>query len=183
MQVSNYGDSHGIFINGAFGAGKSTVLDLIGDRLAQAQLPFSLMDVDWFHRSSPTASDDPDNVLTEARNIAAVWSNYLEAGPRIAVLSGVITSADARRRYEVALGRRLHVVCLSVSKRIAFERLERRYGGRQPEALAWHRNHWALTASAIERSSENDFIIEADDHSSSQVADMILDYSNRVGLT
>ena len=31
------------------------------------------MDVDWFHRAWPPAEDDPESVLTEADNMAAVW--------------------------------------------------------------------------------------------------------------
>ena len=58
------------------------------------------MDVDWFHRAWPPAEDDPENVLTEADNMAAVWKNYLRAGPRQLVVAGVIASDRDRLRYE-----------------------------------------------------------------------------------
>jgi len=62
---------YAIFLNGGYGVGKSATLEHVGDLLASAGRPFSLMDVDWFHRSWPPA--DPDNALIEAHNIAAVW--------------------------------------------------------------------------------------------------------------
>ena len=52
----------------------------MGDLLAKAGRPFSLMGVDWFHRSWPPA--EQDNAQVEARNIAAVWESYPSVGPR-----------------------------------------------------------------------------------------------------
>jgi hypothetical protein len=97
------GRSYVIFLNGSYGVGKSSTLDHVGDLLAEAGRAFSLMDVDWFHRSWPPAEDDPENVLTEADNMAAVWKNYLRAGPRQLVVAGVIASNRDRLRYERVL--------------------------------------------------------------------------------
>ncbi|MFK4084571.1 hypothetical protein ACI2LF_10715 [Kribbella sp. NPDC020789] len=44
---------YAIFLNGGYGVGKSSTLEHVGDLLAAAGTPFSLMDVDWFHRSWP----------------------------------------------------------------------------------------------------------------------------------
>lgn len=81
-----------IFLNGSYGVGKTSTLDHVGDLLAEALMPFSLMDVDCFHRSWPPGDDDPTNVITEAANIALVWRNYKSTGPRQLVVSGVIAS-------------------------------------------------------------------------------------------
>ncbi|MBT2522007.1 chloramphenicol phosphotransferase CPT family protein [Arthrobacter sp. ISL-28] len=69
-----------IFINGTYGAGKTSTLDHIGDLLSEARKPFSLMDVDWFHRSWPPSENDPTDTETEAANMAAVWRNYKKHG-------------------------------------------------------------------------------------------------------
>jgi len=65
---------YAIFLNGGYGVGKSSTLEHVGDLLARAGRPFSLMDVDWFHRSWPPA--EHENAQIEADNIAAVWQNY-----------------------------------------------------------------------------------------------------------
>lgn len=51
--------SYVIFLNGSYGVGKSSAIDHVGDLLAEYGKAFSLMDVDWFHRSWPPADDDP----------------------------------------------------------------------------------------------------------------------------
>ncbi len=67
--------TYAIFLNGAYGVGKSSVLDHLGDLLAETGTAFSLMDIAWFHRSWPSGAEDPENVLTEAQNLTAVWRN------------------------------------------------------------------------------------------------------------
>jgi hypothetical protein len=68
------------------------------------------MDVDWFHRAWPPAEDDPENVLTEADNMAAVWKlerdtkAWLDALPE-----------DGRARY----GRALQAMAISISQHAA----------------------------------------------------------------
>ncbi|MGO2360990.1 MAG: hypothetical protein ACTH6N_07640 [Brachybacterium tyrofermentans] len=49
----------GIFLNGSYGVGKSSTLEHLADLFAEANLPFSLFDVDWFHRSWPPAPRTP----------------------------------------------------------------------------------------------------------------------------
>ena len=74
--------AYAIFLNGTYGVGKSSTLDHVGDLHGEQGRAFSLMDVDWFHRSWPPAKNDPDNVVTEADNMASVWERYSLAGPR-----------------------------------------------------------------------------------------------------
>ncbi|MBF4564445.1 hypothetical protein ITJ62_05125 [Plantibacter sp. VKM Ac-2876] len=140
-------DTFGIFLNGSYGVGKSSVLDHLGDRFAEEELPFSLFDVDWFHRSWPSAADDPANVLTEAKNMRAVWNNYLETGPRTPIVAGVIESVEDARRYEEVFGRELRIVHLVASPGVAEQRLRRRYDAGRADALNWHlANHRRLVA-------------------------------------
>lgn len=89
-----------IFLNGSYGVDKSSALDHLGDLLAEHGQAFSLMDVDWYHRSWPPAVDDPGNVVTEAANMASVWNNYRRTGPRQPIVAGVIASTLDRQRYE-----------------------------------------------------------------------------------
>lgn len=106
-----------VFVNGGHGVGTSSTLDHIGDLLAETGTAFSLMDVDWFHRSWPPAPGDPDNVLTEAANMAAVWSNYLRTGLRQPVVAGVIASDRDRERYATTFALPVRSVRLTASAR------------------------------------------------------------------
>ncbi len=175
-------DEVGIFINGPFGAGKSTVLDLVGDRLASRHVPFSLMDVDWFHRSSPPAEDDPDNALCEARNMAAVWKNYRSTGPRLLVVSGVIASEGDLRRYEQAVGLGFRIVRLDVSQPVAMQRLRNRYLGSRPDTYQWHVDNWTRIAQQITAANLSELVIDAEKVEADSVADEVVHFADRLHL-
>src|SRR5579875_2158020 len=120
-------DEYAIFLNGSYGVGKSAVLDAVGDRLAASGRAFSVMDVDWFHRSWPVAEGDTENTVLEARNIAAVWANYRAAGPRQLVLSGVATSSADLDRYAAAVGLPVRSIRLVARPTTLEARLRNRY--------------------------------------------------------
>lgn len=165
-----------IFLNGSYGVGKSSALDHLGDLLAERALPFSLMDVDWFHRSWPPAGDDPDNVLTEAANLATVWSNYRRTGPRQLVVAGVIASEQDRRRYEQAFALPVRSVRLRASPAVTEARLRSRYSVHQSRALDWHlQRHRAFSAS-LESADLDEHVIDTDTRSSRAVAEAVLDH-------
>ncbi|GGK96931.1 putative ATP-binding protein involved in virulence [Curtobacterium luteum] len=134
--------SFAIFINGSYGAGKTTVLDHIGNLLAAEGRPFSLIDVDWFHRSSPVAAFDPQNQVIEARNIAAVWVNYKTAGPRQLIMSGVIANEADKHRYSEAVALPLRSVRLTAQRSTAEARLRARYDSSRQTELRWHVDRW-----------------------------------------
>lgn len=127
--------SWAIFLNGSYGVGKSATLDHLGDALADAGQPFSLMDVDWYHRSWPTADFDPGNTVLEAKNMAAVWSNYRTAGPRQLVISGVIAGQEDLDRYTAALQLRIRPIRLVATPRTTEARL--RAGTALPRTTSW----------------------------------------------
>lgn len=163
-----------IFLNGGYGVGKSAVLDHLGDLLAQARKPFSLMDVDWFHRSWPVADDDPENVVIEARNIAAVWEGYLSAGPRQLIMCGVIETDADRERYASAVGRPLRLIRLTASRDVTRQRLRSRYTASQDRALQWHLDRSAQIADRLERAGLDELAIETDTLTPSEVAERTL---------
>jgi len=127
-----------IFLNGSYGVGKSTTLDHVGDLLHEYGRAFSLLDVDWFHRSWPPADNDPENVLTEADNMAAVWQNYRRAGLRQPVVAGVIACVGDRQRYESVFDLPIRSVRLVAGTAATEARLRRRYSMHQGHALNWH---------------------------------------------
>ncbi|WNY33072.1 hypothetical protein Q9Q99_12625 [Curtobacterium flaccumfaciens] len=134
--------SFAIFINGSYGAGKTTVLDHVGNLLSAEERPFSLIDVDWFHRSSPVSVLDPQNQVIEARNIAAVWANYKTAGPRQLIMSGVIADEADKHRYSEAVALPLRSVRLTAQRSTAEARLRARYDSSRQTELRWHLDRW-----------------------------------------
>ena len=163
---------YAIFLNGGFGTGKSSTLDHVGDLLAKAGRPFSLMDVDWFHRSWPPA--DPDNALIEAHNIAAVWKSYQSAGPRQLVMCGVISTTVDRERYEAAVERRVRMVRLTADDDITRQRLRGRYTASQSSALAWHLERFVETAARLEAADLDELVIDTSTLGPQEVAERAL---------
>lgn len=115
--------------------------------------PFSLFDVDWFHRSWPTAPDDRTNRtnrIIEPRSIAAVWRNYTSAGPRRPVIPGGIETAAERRRCAEAFALPARSVLLIAGSDVAVRRLRSRSGPDRHAASDWHpERHRALASKLL----------------------------------
>jgi hypothetical protein len=165
--------SYGIFINGSYGVGKTTVLDHVGNLLAAEARPFSLIDVDWFHRSSPVPAFDPKNQIIEARNIAAVWANYQTAGPRQLVMSGVITEVADILRYSDAVALPLRSVRLTAQPSTIEERLRARYDASRQAELRWHLDRWKQLTERLAEADLDEVAIATDGLSSVSVASLI----------
>jgi hypothetical protein len=159
-----------IFLNGSYGVGKSSTLDHIGDRLANSGQPFSLMDVDWFHRSWPPATIDTGNKLIEAANMAAVWENYQKAGPRQLVISGVIASADDLDRYCSALRLQIRPVRLVATATVTEQRLRSRYRPSQESTLRWHLERHEELTDRLAAANLDELVIDTDELTPSAVA-------------
>lgn len=163
---------YAIFLNGGYGVGKSATLEHVGDLLAQAGRPFSLMDVDWFHRSWPPA--EQDNALIEADNIAAVWKRYRTAGPRQLVMCGVISTEAARDRYEAAVGCPVRPVRLTADAHVTRRRLRGRYSASQQPALDWHLKRCEEIAARLEAADLDECSIDTTALAPHAVAERIL---------
>lgn len=165
-----------IFINGSYGAGKSSTLDHVGDLLAEHDQPFSLMDVDWFHRSWPPAANDPDNVLTEAANMAAVWGNYRQAGSRQPVVAGVLTTQQDQARYEGVFSLPVRSVRLLAGAAVAEDRLRNRYTTDQEHALSWHLTRHAELTEQLAQADLDELVIDTDERRPRHAAETILEH-------
>lgn len=167
-------ETYVLFLNGAYGVGKSATLDHIGDLLAQAGRPFSLMDVDWYHRSWPPHIEDPQNVLTEADNMAAVWTNYRKAGPRQPVVAGVIASHQDRERYQKVFDLPARLIRLTASSTVTAARLRRRYTEHQSQALHWHLERHEAVARDLAQADLDELVVDTDHASAHVVAEQVL---------
>lgn len=162
-----------IFLNGSFGVGKSSTLDHLGDLLAELGQAFSLMDVDWYHRSWPPGDDDPHNVLTEAANMTAVWDNYRRTGPRQPVMAGVITSEQDRQRYERIFSLPVRSVRLVSTAAVTEERLRRRYTQHQSRSLTWHLERHLDLSKQLALRNLDDVVIHTDERDPRSVAESV----------
>lgn len=163
-----------IFLNGSYGVGKSSTLDHVGDLLASAGRPFSLMDVDWYHRSWPPADFDKDNKLIEAQNMAAVWTNYTATGPRQLVISGVLTDQDDLDRYTNALQLPIRPVRLEASVNVTEARLRGRYTSDQVTTYEWHAQRHLELSRRLREAGLDEATIQTDDLRPIEVALAVL---------
>ncbi|MFJ4297592.1 hypothetical protein [Curtobacterium sp. NPDC089689] len=165
---------YAIFLNGSYGVGKSAVLDAVGDRFAATGRAFSLMDVDWFHRSWPVAEGDTENTVLEARNIAAAWANYRAAGPRQLVLSGVLTSSADLDRYAEAVDLPVRSIRLVARPTTIEARLRSRYDQRRQHHLEWHLDRFERIAERQAAADLDELVVDTDTIAPADVADIVL---------
>ena len=167
------GGSWAIFINGSYGVGKSSTLEHIGDLLADAGQPFSLMDVDWYHRSWPPAGNGGNKAI-EAKNMAAAWANYSSVGPRQLVISGVIASQDDLNRYGSALGLTVRPIRLVASPETTERRLQGRYTATQGSKVDWHVQRHRELSRRLAEADLDEAVIDTDGRQPIEVAEAVL---------
>lgn len=165
-----------IFLNGSYGVGKSSTLDHIADLLFSTGQPFSLMDVDWFHRSWPPADRDLGNKIIEAENMAAAWANFQKAGPRRLVISGVIRNREEHDRYRTALGLAIRPVRLIASPETTVRRLHGRYTAAREAALTWHLERHQELTDQLAAADLDEAVIDTDDLPPHMVAQRVLSH-------
>jgi energy-coupling factor transporter ATP-binding protein EcfA2 len=105
--------SEGVLITGVYGSGKSTVAAEIAYLLEQHRQPYALLDLDFLGWGVGYYSDDhAAGFGLMLRNLAAVVSNYREAGISVFVLAYFVSGHDELRGIREAVGVPLRVVRL-----------------------------------------------------------------------
>jgi hypothetical protein len=106
--------AEGVLITGVYGSGKSSVAAEIAYLLEQRRQPYALLDLDFLGWGVNYCEDDSARFGLMLRNLAAVVSNYREAGISVFVLAHFVRDQDALRGIRKAVGVPLRVVRLSV---------------------------------------------------------------------
>lgn len=115
-------DARAILVTGAFGTGKTSVVEEAAELLEGTSPPYAAIDLDWLAWSNaPGAGHDEHDLL--ARNLAAMVATYREAGARRFLLAGAVADREALDAIQAAIGMPLHVVRLTVPLPIIEERL------------------------------------------------------------
>jgi hypothetical protein len=113
----------GVLITGVYGSGKSSVAAEISYLLEQSRQPHALLDLDYLGWGGDDFDDHEAGFGLMLRNLAAVASNYRDAGISVFILAYFIRDHHALSAVREATGVPLRVVRLSVPLRAIEERL------------------------------------------------------------
>src|SRR5215813_1325336 len=105
--------AEGVLITGVYGSGKSSVAAEIAYLLQERRQPYALLDLDFLAWAA-AGNDDTAGFGLMLRNLAAVASNYRDAGISTFVLAWFVRDHGALRGVREAVGVPLRVVRLSV---------------------------------------------------------------------
>lgn len=176
-----------LWLCGATGVGKSTVGFEVYQRIMHAGLTAAYIDLDQIGFCSPTPAGDPGNLRVKARNLAALWQTYREAGAQCLIVVGRVEDEAAVKPYADALPAatitlcRLHAGRDQLTRQIMF----RGQGGSWPQPgdplkgqttthLLRIADKAAADADALERAAIGDLRIDTDGRTVEEVADVIL---------
>ena len=113
-----------LLVTGAYGTGKTSLIEEIADLFEDAGVRFGAIDLDWlgwFDHGSPDHAAGRPVLL---RNLAAVVGNYLEAGMVRFAIAGTVTSRDDLDAIVATLAMPTWTVRLTAP----IEEIERRLG-------------------------------------------------------
>jgi hypothetical protein len=96
--------SPALVISGPPGVGKTSVGWRVFDRCTDLGEDPAFADLDLLGAAWPAPEDDPHQSRLKATNLAAVWSNYRQAGSRRLIVAGVVENRAERRQLEEATG-------------------------------------------------------------------------------
>ena len=121
---SSEGDADVLWFFGADAVGKSVVGWEAYGQLVRAGVPAAYVDLDYLGFCDPRPDDFVDLV---ASNLGTLWRNFADRGVRCLVVSGVVVTAEDRRRFSDHLGHpRLQLVLLRALPATIAERIVRR---------------------------------------------------------
>ena len=115
-------DARAILVTGAFGTGKTSVVEEAAELLEDAWPPYAAIDLDWLAWSNAPGANHDEHALL-ARNLASVAATFREAGVRRFLLAGAVAEQEALEAIRAAIGVPLHVVRLVVPASVIEERI------------------------------------------------------------
>jgi len=114
----------GVLVTGVYGAGKSTIAAEICYLLEQRRQPYALLDLDFLGWGIAGYDRDATGSPFMLRNLAAVVSNYREAGISVFVMAYFVAGHDELRGIREAVGVPLPEIQHRLSADLTTERQE-----------------------------------------------------------
>jgi hypothetical protein len=118
-------DARAVLVTGAFGAGKTSVIEEAAEVLEEHRLRYAAVDLDWLCWFDPGFPDHAAAVPTLLKNIDAVVGNYYDTGVRLFVLARAM---DTQQELN-AVGGALAMPMTTVRLTAPLEEIERRLAG------------------------------------------------------
>jgi hypothetical protein len=173
-----------LWICGPSGVGKSSVGWEVFTQVRAAGVTAAYLDTDQIGFCRPEPQGDLDHYVLRSRNVAALWPNFLEAGARAMIVSGILETPDGVRLFTEAVpGASVTIVRLRATSETLQERIFRRGQGGGPQIPGDQELHGATTerlltlwedsvatTEALERNRIGDVCIDTDGHSVREVA-------------
>lgn len=126
-----------LFINGTVGAGKTSLVESIGEELKRRGVPHAMVDLDELRRSWPAPEGDPFNQQVGLASLAQLAILHSARGARFFIVAGVLESAGEVDTMRKGLGDDALLVRLTVEPDEGERRLRARHRN-DPEQLAWY---------------------------------------------
>ncbi len=117
--------SETLLVTGAYGSGKTTVVEELAATLEERGAPYAAIDLDWMAWANVPDGHGSNGERVRLANLAAVVANYRAEGMRLFLLAGLVASSEERSRLEESIGMPIRVVRLVVP----FDEIERRLDG------------------------------------------------------
>ena len=185
-----------LWICGPSGVGKSSVGWEVFTRIRAQGQTAGYIDSDQMGFCLPEPADDPRNYRLRSRNLGAMVPNFVDAGARCMVASGLLETPDAVETFNAALPGARFVVCrLRASPATLRERVFLRGQGGGPQLpgdqeltgatvarLTEVVEHSVAVSEAMERKGIGDFSVDTDGLSVQEVAGEILQRARELRL-
>src|SRR4051812_13451023 len=158
-----------ILVTGPVGVGKTTLIEAMGRRLRDADIPHATVDFDQLTACYPRLPDD-DGWGTDIGllNLASLWRNYSARGARRLLLARVIEGRSELQGYREAVpGAEIVVIRLRASVATLQERIRRRGEGR---GMEWHLNRAVELAPLMDEQRVEHLLVETEERRPEELA-------------
>jgi hypothetical protein len=118
-------DARAVLVTGAYGAGKTSLIEEAAEVLEERHVRYAAIDLDWLCWFDPGSPDHAAAVPTLLKNIDAVVGNYYDAGVRLFALARTM---ETQREVD-AVGAAMAMPMTTVRLAAPLDEIERRLTG------------------------------------------------------